>query len=439
MRFSLLLLWATAAAAQENVLLVLLDDVGVDMVGCYDEGPVPATTPVIDGLAQDGVLFRNAWANPCCSPTRATILTGRYGFRTGIGFVVQKNGFDLPLEELLLPEVFAGTGHTAAGFGKWHLANTIGGQHHSHPNKSGFEHWVGNYHNLKQPQSYEWWMHTTNGLLVFTDEYATSKTVDDFLKWQRDQAGPWFAYLAFHAAHEPWHEPPAHLHTVSLPDVDPRFRPKPFYRAAIEAMDTELGRLLGGLGTQLANTNVIVLGDNGTPKAVSLLPFHPSHAKLTPYEGGVNVPLIISGPAVTEPGWECSALVNATDMFTTSLELAGYSPDQLLPPGHVHDSVSVVPYLSDKTQPALRPWVFSELWSPNGLGPPTNKDHRMLRDTRYKIIRSGIDPASHVFEMYDLQQDRFENNDLMLQSGGLTAGQQARFDYLKGVLDQLLL
>lgn len=432
-RLPLALLLTAVAAAQENVLMVLLDDVGVDMVGCYSEGEIPATTPVINGLAKEGVLFRNAWSNPCCSPTRATILTGRYGFRTGIGFVVSKGGHDLPLSELTLPEVFAGTNHSNAGFGKWHLANMTGNDQHHHPNLSGFDHWVGNYHNLKQPQNYEWWMKTTNGVMVFTDEYATSATVDAFLEWQEDQTGPWFAYLAFHAAHEPWHAPPGNLHTEFLPPVSPRLRPRPFYRAAIEAADMELGRLLAGLGPLLDQTNVVVVGDNGTPRTVSLPPFESSHAKLTPYEGGINVPLIVTGPAVRRGNVECQALVNTTDLFTTSLELAGYDPAQVLPPGHTHDSISLAPYLVDVNHPPLREWVYSEIWKPNGFG-PKNLDHRMLRDDRYKIIRSGTD----MYQMYDLELDPFELVNIVERAGGMTDEEQARFDALVVALDALL-
>ena len=423
--------------AQNNVLIVLLDDVGVDMVGCYAEGVHPAHTPVIDGLASQGVLFRNAWSNPCCSPTRATILTGRYGFRTGIGFVISDGGYDLQFDELLLPEVFASTPHSTAVFGKWHLSNSVDGDRHIHPNLSGFEQWMGYYHNFRKPLTYDWWIHTTNGLLNYTGDYATTREVDDFLGWQAVQSGPWFAYLAFHAAHEPFHAPPDHLHTESLPDVDPRVQPKPFYRAAIEAADTELGRLLAGLGPDLAKTNVIVLGDNGTIGTVSTPPFEPSHAKLTPYEGGINVPLIISGPAVSNGGREVDALVNTTDLFTTAIELAGYDPRQLLPPGHVHDSVSLLPYLKDPTQEPIRTWVFAEMWKPNGPG-SHNLDLRMLRDERYKIIRRGTDPSQYAYEFYDLVADPFEKVDILQQPGGPNPMEQVRFDALKYALAKLL-
>ena len=82
------LLLSGAAGAQENVLVLIADDVGVDRVGCYGEHPAPGDTPNIDRLAGNGVLFRNAWSSPLCSPTRAGVLTGRYGFRTGIGTII---------------------------------------------------------------------------------------------------------------------------------------------------------------------------------------------------------------------------------------------------------------------------------------------------------------------------------------------------------------
>jgi hypothetical protein len=77
-----------APAQPPNLLLVIVDDFGVDLVGAYGEAADPPCTPTIDGLVAEGVLFRNAWTNPVCSPTRAALFTGRYGFRTGIGGVI---------------------------------------------------------------------------------------------------------------------------------------------------------------------------------------------------------------------------------------------------------------------------------------------------------------------------------------------------------------
>jgi arylsulfatase A-like enzyme len=109
-----------------NVLIVLLDDVGTDKIGAYAEHPRPAHTPNLDALAAEGVLFRNAWATPQCSPSRAALLTGRYGRRSGVGRTVQayESSYELPPDELTLPEMLRGAPDAwdSSEVGKWHLA-----------------------------------------------------------------------------------------------------------------------------------------------------------------------------------------------------------------------------------------------------------------------------------------------------------------------------
>ena len=105
------------------IAVIVLDDVGVDQLSCYGEGTDFPNTPTICKLAKSGILFRNAWVNPTCSPTRSTIQTGRYAFRTG----VTAPGIPLPLGETTLPEVLADQlnaqlGFSTAQIGKWHLA-----------------------------------------------------------------------------------------------------------------------------------------------------------------------------------------------------------------------------------------------------------------------------------------------------------------------------
>ncbi len=438
-RLTLLLVLATNSplVAQDNVLVILADDIGVDSVGCYGEGPDPPPPPTIDALCTEGVLFRNCWSNPVCSPTRAHIQTGRYGFRTGLGFVISEKGWALPLEETLLPELLdlgdSGYAHTA--FGKWHLTNrTVGGP--LHPELSGYSHFVGSQGNIGSPFDYFWWDRVDHGLLSFENEYATTAIVDAFLEWQATAPEPWFAYIAFHAAHDPLHEPPAHLHTQVLPPVDPREEPRPFYKAVVEAMDTEMGRLLTGLGDQRDRTNVVFLGDNGTPQHCSLAPFVPEHAKLTPYEGGVNVPLIVNGPIVVQPGREVAELINTVDIFGTVLDLAGVDP-LAVAPDLVLDSVSPVRYLTHPGHKPLRSWVYAEMWKPNGEV-PKHVDYRAARDERYKLIRSGLGPDVYDWELYDLQADPFEEVDLLHQGVALTPDQLNHYKSLQEVLRGLI-
>ncbi|MEE3181211.1 MAG: sulfatase-like hydrolase/transferase, partial [Planctomycetota bacterium] len=125
-----------------NILLIISDDLGADSAACYGDAGAFASTPNIESLCQRGVVFRNTWANPLCSPTRASMLTGRYGFRTGVGHLANNNGGGLPNSEFTIPEALdanADLGYSHACFGKWHLSDrTNGGM--NHPNRAGFSH-----------------------------------------------------------------------------------------------------------------------------------------------------------------------------------------------------------------------------------------------------------------------------------------------------------
>ncbi len=402
-----------------NILVVVLDDVGVDMVGCYGEGPDPAPTPVLNALAAEGVMFRNAWANPVCSPSRAELLTGRYGYRTGLGRIVTVAGWALHLDETTLPEQLRAspTDYRSGAFGKWHLSNdVVGGGIHG-PNLQGFQHFVGTAGNIGDPQNYESYQLIENGAVSEVQDYATTRSVDDALEWihRPDQADqPWFCYVAFHAPHAPYHAPPDGLHTqqAEIAGLDPRIVPRPFYKAMLEAADAELGRLIAGLGEQAQNTRILVVADNGTPAECSLAPFLPEHAKLTPYEGGVNVPLIVSGPGIAFPGREADALVCITDVFATVSEWAGVVPTEAYNPDYLVDSVSLVPYLESIASSPLRDVVYADMFTPNHpSGSGVVLTWRMIRDERYKLIQRVIPPGPP--QLFDLQTDPFETYNLI--------------------------
>src|SRR5688572_9627208 len=127
-----------ALAKGGNCLVIVLDDIGIEALTAYGEGQISAPTPHIDWLAAGGVLFRYAYGNPFCSPTRATLQTGRFGFRTGIGNLVTNTSWALQTSEVTLPEVLrkAGLGFDDAAFGKWHLGNNSVGGRYS-PNRAG--------------------------------------------------------------------------------------------------------------------------------------------------------------------------------------------------------------------------------------------------------------------------------------------------------------
>ena len=400
-----------SSIAQDNVLILLADDIGVDYVGCYGEGPAAANTPNIDALAERGVLFRNVWAAPICSATRAQIMTGRLSLRHGIGHVAN-SAHALSLGEITIPEILDNNAHldvAHAAFGKWHLGNfQVGGE--LAPNMAGWSHFAGTMTNLNKPEDYYDWEHVENGFTTQADDYATTRAVDDFLDWHAGIDQPWLALVGFHAAHEPLHAPPSHLHSVTLPLTDPRKDPVPFFQATVEALDTEIGRLLAGLGDDLDKTNVIFVSDNGTIKLASVPPFEPSHAKMTPYEGGIGVPMVVAGPAVVNGGREVRSLVNTTDLFATSLELAGVALNAGLDGVVTRDGISFVPYLeSAGPHLPLRTIDYQEYFFPSGPGPYTI-DFRIARDARFKLIR---DQVTGTQELYDLRVDPFETNNLL--------------------------
>ena len=278
------------------------------------------------------------------------------------------------------------------------------------PNAAGYDHFAGTPGNFVVPEDYFQWTRVEDGVAAPSTTYATTDAVDSALQWIGDVEEPWLVYVAFHAPHSPFHEPPAHLHSADLPGIDPRLEPRPFYRAMVEAMDSEIGRLLAGLGEQRERTLVVFLGDNGTPREAARTPFEPGHAKLSPYEGGINVPLLVAGPGV-RPGEECQALVASTDLFATVADVAGVDPATVLPAGVKLDSESLVPYFTDPGRQSLRQAVYSELFSPNDAGAKDVYWH-MLRDGRFKLIVRREDLGVRR-ELYDLLSDPFERRNLL--------------------------
>jgi len=394
---------AVPATAQQNVLLIIADDCGVDLIGAYGEHPGAANTPVIDQLAADGVLFRNAWANPSCSPTRATLLTGRYAFRTGIGLAINwfSDTFELHPDEVTLPDVLGAT-HDTFAVGKWHISIRSASDA-DHPNLMGFDEFHGNlsiFPGFISDDYYDF-VKIINGVTTQSTTYSTTDTVNDALTLISSTSEPWFMWAAFNAPHAPFHKPPPSLHTYNLPPNVADDIPM-HGRAMMEAMDTELGRLFASMDpAELADTLIIFVGDNGTDKPIVLPPWDKNRAKNTIWEGGLNVPVIVKGPGVVA-GAECDALINLTDVFATVADLKG------LPFPSAADSVSMLPYFSNPAQPSIRPTVYSEFFRNNGYG-PYSEWKRAMRDDRFKLIweydNSFAPTTTH---LYDLDTDPFE-------------------------------
>jgi arylsulfatase A-like enzyme len=429
-----------------NVLILLADDIGNDMIGVYAEHPNPPPTPRIDQLAAEGLMFRNAYTQPVCSPTRAALLTGRHGRRYGVGVIIDRGEYEppVPISERMLPEVLTQSSffsYTSSLTGKWHLSSAILGT--EHPGLAGFDWYAGSPENLSYrseiddgiPKTYEHWVKNTNGELSNVDTYATTDTVNDALNRIDAMPEPWLLYVSFNAAHSPVHIPPAGLFTEPLIEED---EDDVKFRGVVEALDTEIGRLMDGIPTDVrARTTVVFMGDNGTPDWAITAPREAPQHKGSVYEGGTNVPMIVTSPLIPSTGETTDALIHVVDVFATVTALAGIDahsltrPDLLGGPDQeiVTDGISFLPYLVDPHQPSIRQTVYTERFLENGEGPYL-EDRRALRDDRWKLIRTRNLGEDSVELFFDLDGVDVEGEDLLSSDTPLAGEALEAYDAL---------
>lgn len=349
--------------------------------------------------------------------TRGTIVSGLYGYRTGVTSV----GAVLPTDTVSVFDRITAESpsYTQSFFGKYHLGGGSGFDPRAgvayadapkilqHVRDIG----VPNFHGIlggALTDYFSWNVYDINGPAVPTTTYATTVLTNFAIDYIRTQKAtqpnkPWFIYQAYNAPHaanggnSPYQVPPRELHNVDLSSVGnpapgTSATNVPVYKADIQALDTELGRLLKEV--DLTTTTVIFVGDNGTPAEVKDKGSKIRGSKGSAYEGGVRVPFIVTGAGVTRRG-RANDLVVTTDLYATILSLTGISV------GHVNNSYSIKPILSDKAATSGRTVSFSETSS------GTSNRRYGLKDSRFKIV-SNLGKR----ELYDLVADPLETNDL---------------------------
>ncbi len=396
---------------QPNVLLLILDDWGVDASELYntEQGVMLAQMPNLRAIAERGLRFTRGYAQPICSPTRATILTGRSPYRTGVTNPTGNN--TLGASEITIPEALTSQApaYGLASFGKWHLGSGNTGPFDT----GGWPNFAGTLQG--GVSSYTDWdeVKIENGTLVSTTArttYATTAQVDSakaFIDAQGDN--PWFVWMGFNAPHSPFEDPEPHViipggySTAGTSNLD-------LYVKSLEALDHEVGRLLESV--DLANTNIIVIGDNGTPGQVVQAPFGNGNAKATLFEGGINVPFFAAGPDVVRRGTS-DKLVHVVDLFSTILEMAGVNSNQLIDPSEL-DSRTLLPLLRGGTD-AMQRCIVSEQW----IGTGNNDGRSLISDEfpNFKLISfQDITDANDLprYEMYDLSASPDESQGLVV-------------------------
>jgi arylsulfatase B len=433
---------ATARPRPTNILLVVADDLGTDKVGVYGEHPLAPPTPQLDAFAREGLLFRNAWSNPSCSPTRAALLTGRHARRTGVGRVVDaydSGAYALPSREILIPELLAlaPDAWTTSFVGKWHLAAWEAPAVARNPLDQGFQRALSHVSNIDQSsdrsrvESYYDWEVAEDGVLAWHTEYLTTWQVDQTIAQVQSLPEPWFVELALTAPHTPLNSPPESLYTQ--PFTPPGDTQAERYHVVVEALDTELGRLFSVIDR--SDTLVLFVSDNGTPDHAILAPLDPAHGKLSLFQGGIHVPMWAVGPQVRTPGAETAALVEAVDVFATVAEVAGVPLGALVDEtGQAVpiDGRSILPILDDPAA-SVHDVVYAEDFYPLGLGSAPEGSGRAVRNARFKLLADDITGQE---ALYDLA-GRVDDGPNLLLAGPLSPDAQAGYDALRAALDDI--
>jgi arylsulfatase A-like enzyme len=393
------------AADRPNIVLVMADDLGYGDVGWHGG---PYKTPHLDKLARSSVRLEAHYSLPVCSPTRASLLTGRFNSRFGCTNPV--NTRVLPFETVTLASALKSVGYETALVGKWHL----GSRPEWGPQRYGFDHSYGSLaggvtadtHVYKTGEFARTWHR--NGKLIEEDGHVTDLLTKEAVGFiARQRGGPFFLYVPYTAVHLPIDEPKEWLDKYAG-EKDPAVRQ---YGACVSHLDDGVGKILAALDKAgvRENTVVVFLSDNGgstgTPNHTQ--PYagkHPEFAipainapfrgkKGTVYEGGIRTPAIISWPGKLGPRDEHSP-IHVADWFPTLAAVAGYTSQADLK----WDGSDRWPVLTGKAKPGPRTLYW--------LGPGGNS--LALRHGDLILVRQKGKPD----ELYDLATDPSQKKDL---------------------------
>ncbi len=328
--FSLLLFCLAARAVEKpDIVFILADD-----LGSYDVGwrGSEIKTPNLDKLAMAGARLENFYVQPVCSPTRASLMTGRYPMRYGlqVGVIRPWAKYGLPLEERTLPQALREVGYTTAICGKWHLGSFDKAYW---PNARGFDHWYGHlfgaldYFTHDRDGKLDWYR---DGEPNHDEGYTTFLVGNEAAKIIRAQRKnkPLFLYVPFNAVHGPLQVPEKYKEPYS------HFKgQRQTYAGMVAALDEMVGKIVAAVDEtgRRKNTLFIFSSDNGGPKPGVVTSNGPLRAgKGTLYEGGVHTCAFATWENHIKPG-KIDALSHMVDWYPTLLKLAGAPLEQKLP------------------------------------------------------------------------------------------------------------
>lgn len=415
----------TSPPPLENVLFILVDDLGAMDLSCY--GSRFHRTPNLDRLAAEGVKFTQAYAaNPVCSPTRAALLTGRYPTRLNITDWIPgqnpkgtpwqgpEDADQLALSELTLAEMLKAEGYRTLFAGKWHL-----GDEGYFPEDQGFDINLGGHHRGSPPGGY--YSPYKNPKLSDgpEGEYLPDRLTNEAIAFMKQPSEePFLLYLSYYTVHTPIQASKRHIDewqaaADSLPALDPSVRPegkgetrlqqdRADYASMIAAMDENVGRILEALekSGKAANTLVVFTSDNGGlstlwPNSNAPTSNEPLRAgKGWCYEGGIRVPLLIRAGTKKSQNTEREEPVISMDLLPTIMGALNLD----LPADHLIDGIDILQPAS-----AERPlfWHFphyhGSMWEPgSAMRQGKWKYIRFLTEDREELYNLSVDPAEKI-------------------------------------------
>ena len=414
-----------------NFILIDIDDLGWMDLTCY--GSQYYETPNIARLAAQGAKFTNAYAScAVCSPTRASIMTGRYPARIGVtdwihhldqrgekSYAERKNPTDyvggkrrqllcppnpywMELDEVTIAEVLKSAGYTTCHIGKWHL-----GYEPWFPDKQGFDINIGGGE-IGQPPTYfdPYYLNEQRPSIPALParrkgEYLTDRESDELVKFLKEhRKKPFFIHMCHYAVHTPLQAKKELI--AKYERKEKTNQTNAVYAAMIESMDEAVGRLMTVLEElRLTDRTVIIFtSDNG-----GLQDYATDNAPLRagkgyPYEGGIRVPLIVRWPGVVQAGMECDVPVTSVDFFPTLCEISGLE----LPSDRAIDGMSLIPLLRQEG-PLRREAIFWHFPHYRGNIVP----YSIIRKGEWKLIKRY---EGQPFELFLITEDPSEEYEL---------------------------
>ncbi len=397
-----------------NFVFILADDLGFAQTGCFGSGYYQ--TPNIDQLAKEGMRFTNAYAAcPVCSPTRASIMTGKYPARLNLTDFIAGNNQNtypltqpdwqkwLPLEETTFAEILKNNGYRTALFGKWHLSQDKRPPKSLpfNPDKQGFDEWFVTY-KPSEREGLPWQQPEIDGHNVDT---ITNLAID-FLEKNREN--PFFLFVSHNTIHDPLMEKAETIKKYQEQIETEKPENHPVIAAMIERLDNSCGKIFSKIKELRLEENTVVFffSDNGGRDL---------YAKQTPlragkgwlYEGGIREPLIVKWKGKIQPSTISESLVSSIDFLPTFLDISAISttPEKI-------DGKSFLPVLQDPKSEIHDKlfWHYPHYHGGSGMVPAG-----AVRSGNYKLIE-WFEPVllakSNQIELFDLTSDIGETRNL---------------------------